>query len=291
VQRIAVVGLGAMGRPIAARLMGGGYRVGVWNRSPPPAEALARAGAAVFSSPADAARWAEAVLVMVSDPAALRAVTGGGSGIAAAAGGRVVIQMSTVAPADLIRLRDILPADAELLDAPVLGSVSEAESGSLRVLAGGSRALVERCAPLLMRLGSVSHLGDVGSGTAAKLVANNALFGVLGVLGESLALSAALGLSPLSTFDVLAATPLAAQAYRRRGAIETDAYPARFALSLARKDADLIAGCARDLGLGLGVSAATREWLVGAEADGRAAQDYTAVLAHIRAHAAKGPPR
>lgn len=290
-QRIAVVGLGAMGGPIAGRLLEGGYQVGVWNRSPPRAEALARAGATVASSPAEAARWAEAVLVVVSDPAALRAVTEGGSGIATAAAGRVVVQMSTVAPEDVLRLRDILPADAGLLDAPVLGSLSEAASGSLRVLAGGPRALVERCAPLLMHLGSVSHVGGVGAGTAAKLVANNALFGVLGVLGETLALGAALGLGRPSTFEVLAATPLAAQAYRRRGAIEADAYPPRFALSLARKDADLIAGCARDLGLDLGASAAVRDWLVGAEAGGRAAQDYTAVLAHIREHAAPGPPR
>jgi 3-hydroxyisobutyrate dehydrogenase/2-hydroxy-3-oxopropionate reductase len=93
----------------------------------------------------------------------------------------VVVQMSTVSPSSVTRPAGALPACTGLLDAPVLGSVAEAGSGGLRILVGGPRALVERCLPLLEQM-------------AAKLVANNALFGVLGVLGESLALGGALGL-------------------------------------------------------------------------------------------------
>jgi 3-hydroxyisobutyrate dehydrogenase-like beta-hydroxyacid dehydrogenase len=146
---------------------------------------------------------------------------------------------------------------------------------------GGPEALVERCASLLALLGSSLRVGALGAGTAAKLVANNVLFGVLGVLGESLALGGALGLRPDDLYAVLAVTPLAAQAERRRPTIEADDYPARFALALARKDADLIAAAIQTCGLDLGLTAEARDRLADAQGAGRADQDYTAVLAHI----------
>ncbi|MCX4745594.1 NAD(P)-dependent oxidoreductase [Kitasatospora sp. NBC_01287] len=291
-ERIAVIGLGAMGAPIAHRLLGQGCQVTGWNRSPRRAAALREAGGAVGVSPADAVRGAEAVLVMVTGPQALLAVTEGEHGIAAGIDpGAVVVQMSTVSPSSLTRLAQALPAGTGLLDAPVLGSVAEAASGALRILAGGPPELVERCLPLLTRLGSPLRVGELGAGTAAKLVANNALFGVLGVLGESLALGGALGLSWEVLHEVLGVTPLAEQAARRRPVIEADDYPARFALALARKDADLVADAVGDAGLTLGLTAASRDWLAAAEGAGRADQDYTAVLAAILHAAGKEPRR
>ncbi|MDH6127457.1 NAD(P)-dependent oxidoreductase [Kitasatospora sp. GP82] len=291
-ERIAVIGLGAMGAPIARRLLANGRRITVWNRSPQRAAALRETGAAVGSSPADAARGAEAVIVMVADPQALLAVTEGEHGIAAGVGPEaVVVQMSTVSPSSVTRLAKALPAGTGLLDAPVLGSVAEAASGGLRILVGGPQALVERCSPLLEQLGSPLHVGELGAGTAAKLVANNALFGVLGVLGESLALGGALGLSWESLHEVLGVTPLAEQAARRRGAIEAGVHPARFALALARKDADLVADAVGDGRPGLGLTAAVRDWLSDAERAGRGGQDYSAVLTHILHTATKGPRR
>ena len=291
-KRVSVIGLGAMGAPIAHRLLGHGFQVTVWNRSPQRAAALHKAGAAVGASPAEAVHGADAVIVMVADPQALLAVTDGEQGIAAGVGpAAVVVQMSTVSPSSVIRLAHVLPAGTGLLDAPVLGSVAEAASGALRVLVGGPREPAERCRPLLAQLGETLHVGELGAGTAAKLVANNALFGVLGVLGESLALGGALGLSWEALHKVLGVTPLAEQAARRRHAIEADDYPARFALTLARKDADLVADAVGDGGLGLGLTAAARDWLADAERAGRACQDYSAVLAHILHAARKGPQR
>jgi 3-hydroxyisobutyrate dehydrogenase-like beta-hydroxyacid dehydrogenase len=291
-KRVAVIGLGAMGAPIARRLLGSGCEVTVWNRSPQRVAALREAGAAVGASAADAVRGVEAVVVMVTDPQALLAVTEGEYGIAAGIGpGAVVIQMSTVSPSSVTRLANALPTGTGLLDAPVLGSVAEAASGGLRILVGGPPALVERCLPLLEQLGSPLHVGELGAGTAAKLVANNALFGVLGVLGESLSLGGALGLSWEALHQVLGVTPLAEQATRRRRVIEADDYPARFALALARKDADLVADAVSEGGLGLGLTAAARDWLADAERAGRAGQDYSAVLAHILHAAPKGPQR
>jgi 3-hydroxyisobutyrate dehydrogenase-like beta-hydroxyacid dehydrogenase len=279
VSAVAVVGLGAMGSRIAQRLLATGHDVAVWNRDPAKAEPLAALGADAVVTPAEATRRAEVVIVMVSDAAALGAVTRGRDGVAAGIDTRTfVVQMSTVAPAAITRLAAMLPHPSQLLDAPVLGSLAEAESGTLTIFAGGPDSLVERLRPVLSSLGTVHHLGALGAGSAAKLVANSTLFGVLGVLGEAIVLGGRLGLTREATFRALATTPLAAQAERRRPSIESGEYPTRFTLPLALKDADLILkGANADLRL----VAAARSWIADAIASGRGDQDYTALLARI----------
>jgi 3-hydroxyisobutyrate dehydrogenase/2-hydroxy-3-oxopropionate reductase len=281
VTTIAVVGLGAMGARIARRLLEAGNELIVWNRDAAKAAPLEALGASQVDTPAEAARRADAVITMVADPIALRDVTEGTSGVAAGADGSTVIQMSTVGIAATARLRSVLPPTAELLDAPVLGSLAEAEAGSLQIFAGGPEPVVDRCAPLLSPLGAVRHVGPVGAGSAAKLVANASLLGVTALLGEALALASGLGLSREIAFDVLAVTPLAAQAERRRPSLESGDYPPRFALSLARKDADLVLEAAAAAGADLRVLAAMRSWYAEAEAAGAGGRDHSAVLARI----------
>lgn len=267
-----------MGSRIARRLSHSGHELLVWNRDPAKAAPLAEAGASVAETPADAAREADAVITMVSDPAALTAVTEGPEGVAAgASSGTTVIQMSTVGTAATARLASLL-GDVGLLDAPVLGSVTEAENGTLKIYAGGAGELVERWKPLLADLGEVLHAGPVGAGSAAKLVANATLVGVIGVLGEALALGTKLGLARDTTFEVLGTTALAQQAERRRPSVESGDYPARFTLSLARKDTDLILEASD---LDLRIVEATQAWLAEAEQAGHGGEDYSAVLAHI----------
>jgi 3-hydroxyisobutyrate dehydrogenase-like beta-hydroxyacid dehydrogenase len=277
---VAVVGLGGMGARIARRLLDAGHEVVVWNRSPDKAKPLMELGAVVAESPADATRRAEAVITMVADPQALKDVTEGPEGIAAAAEaeGTTVIQMSTVSPSAVAWLDSVVP---ELLDAPVLGSLSEVESGTLKVFAGGSEELVERWTPLLSVLGTVIPVGPVGAGTSAKLVANSTLLGVLALLGEALALAKAQGLPQKAAFEVLAATPVAAQAERRREALETDEFPVRFALSLALKDAELIREAAEASGAELKAAAAARDWFAEATEASWGDRDYSAILAWI----------
>ena len=166
---IAVVGLGAMGSRIAQRLLSAGHEIIVWNRSPAKLAQLIDLGATAAESPADAARRADVLITMVTDPAALRAVSEGGEGIAAGADFMLtVIEMSTVGPAGVARLASALPAGTPLLDAPVLGSLGEAEAGSLTIFVGGPVALVEQAEPLLSILGSVLHVGPLGAGQAAS---------------------------------------------------------------------------------------------------------------------------
>jgi len=279
---VAVVGLGAMGSRVARRLLEGGHALVVWNRTAEKAAPLVEAGAAAAATPAGAAAQAEAVLTMVADPAALRDVTEGEEGVAAGVReGATVIEMSTVGPDAVRRLASVLEERAGLVDAPVLGSRSEAEAGTLTIFVGGPAELVERWTPLLSVLGSPLHVGPLGSGAAAKLVANTTLVGTIGVLGEALALAEGLGLPREKAFEVLAATPLGAQAERRRESVESDEYPPRFALYLARKDAELVVAAAREEGVDVRLTEAARSWLAEAEDAGLGDRDYSAVLARI----------
>jgi 3-hydroxyisobutyrate dehydrogenase-like beta-hydroxyacid dehydrogenase len=272
VTRVAVIGLGAMGSRIARRLLDAGHELTVWNRTRARAEAF---GAPVAETPADAAGGVDVVITMVADPEALRNVTEGPDGVAAGArGGTTVIEMSTVGPDAVARLRSLLRTD--LLDAPVLGSVSEADGGTLSIFVGGDEAVFEERRDVLETLGAPMYVGPSGAGAAAKLIANTTLIGTIGVLGEALALGEGLGLPRERVFEVLAKTPLAEQAARRRGPFERGDYPPRFPLRLARKDADLVG----ETGLDLRLVAAARSWLAEAETRDRDL-DYAAVLAWI----------
>jgi HAD superfamily hydrolase (TIGR01450 family) len=282
--RIAVIGLGAMGARVATRLLERGEEVVVWTRSTAKLAAVTERGAIAAPSPAAAAREAVFLITMVADAAALRAVSDGPDGIAAGAHGDLtVLEMSTVGPPAVVALRATLPPETVLLDAPVLGSVSEVEAGTLTILVGGPESALEHGRPLLTQLGTVIHVGPLGAGAAAKLVANSVLFGTVTLLGEAIAFARDLALAEEAVYEVLAATPLADQAERRRAAIAGGEYPRRFALSLAIKDARLIRDTARAVGSDLRLAAASESWLVDAEAAGLGDRDYVAVVSSIGA--------
>ena len=282
VTEVGVVGLGAMGGRIARRLQRTGHDLVVWNRTPEKADDLVADGATRASSPADVARDSEAVITMLAGPDALRAVVEGPDGLAAGAGGgTTVLEMSTVGPSAIAWLRSALPAEAGLVDAPVQGSLGEAESGTLRLWVGGPDGLVQRWWPLLTTLGEPTHVGELGKGAATKLVTNATLVGTMTLLGETLALADALGVPRDVAFDALAATPLAAQAERRREPLATGEFPRRFDLSLAAKDARLVFEAARDAGVDVKVLEAASAWFAAAEASGLGDRDYSEVLRTI----------
>jgi 3-hydroxyisobutyrate dehydrogenase-like beta-hydroxyacid dehydrogenase len=277
---VGVIGLGTMGGRIARRLLDRDRAVIVWNRTPERAADIEAAGATVADSPADVAARCPTVVVMVTDAAALAAVTEGPSGcLAGARDGSVVVDLSTVGVAAERRLAAALPAAVGHVHAPVLGSAAEAASGGLTIFAGGEPAAVRQVYPLLALLGTVVEAGSVEDAAAAKLVANAGLLGVVALLGEVVALADRLGLARDRAFEVLASTPLGAQAERRRTALEAAHYPPRFALALAAKDAALIEDAAAGADVRLLRAAAT--WYADANAAGLGGRDYTAVLAQI----------
>jgi 3-hydroxyisobutyrate dehydrogenase/2-hydroxy-3-oxopropionate reductase len=278
---VAVLGLGAIGSRMAARLLEAGHDVVVWNRTAQRATPLVERGARRAATPGQAVELADAVITMLASPDALADVTEGPDGIAAATSPATVIEMSTVGPAAIARLRSALPEAFGLLDAPVQGSIDEAAGGSLRIWVGGEAAEAERWMPLLSALGTPTHVGPLGAGASAKLVTNSTLLGVLGVLGEALALAEGLGLEREVALEILRATPLAEQVERRRPALQGGVDPPRFVLSLARKDGDLIRDAAEGRGLDLRVAQAAWSWFQEAEAGGLGDRDYSSVLTWI----------
>jgi 3-hydroxyisobutyrate dehydrogenase-like beta-hydroxyacid dehydrogenase len=279
---VAVVGLGVMGSRIAVRLLDAGHHLVVWNRSPNKMQPLLERGADPAANPAAAAQRAEVLITMLSDPAALRAVSDSNGGIAAGAHAALtVIEMSTIGPEAIAELAVTLPQGTRLIDAPVLGGIGEVDAGALVIFAGGRTAHIDAVLPVLAHLGSVVRVGPLGSGAAAKLVANAILLTNIAAVGEAIALARGLGLTDQTIYDVLATTPLAAQAERRRPQIAAGDYPRRFGLPLARKDAELIRTAARKGRLDLRLFEATRTWLADAQAAGWGEHDYTAMLGRI----------
>jgi 3-hydroxyisobutyrate dehydrogenase-like beta-hydroxyacid dehydrogenase len=279
---IGVIGLGAMGRRIAGRLLETDHDLVVWNRTAEKADELVARGARRASDPADVSRAAEAVITMLADPDALRAVVEGPVGVAAGADGHTtILEMSTVGPGAIRWLRSALSAEVGLIDTPVQGSLGEAESGSLTLWVGGPDALVERWMPLLSTLGEPNHVGELGKGAATKLVTNATLVGTMTLLGETIALADALGVPRDVAFDALASTPLAAQAERRREPLASGQFPRRFDLSLAAKDARLVLEAARDAGVEPRLLSAAEGWFAEAERAGLGDHDYSEVLPTI----------
>jgi 3-hydroxyisobutyrate dehydrogenase/2-hydroxy-3-oxopropionate reductase len=255
VSSVSVLGMGAMGSRIARRLLDAGHEVVVWNRTPAKAEPLVAAGARSAATPAEAARGAEAVITMLAGPDALMAVVEAQDGLATGAGdGTTVLEMSTVGPGTIERLRSALPP---------------------------GDGLVARWTPLLQVLGEPIHVGALGMGAATKLVTNATLVGTMTLLGETIALADALGVPRGVAFRALSVTPLAAQAERRREPLATGEFRRRFELALASKDARLVVEAARAAGLDAKVLEAAETWFAAAEQAGLGERDYSEVLRTI----------
>jgi 3-hydroxyisobutyrate dehydrogenase len=288
--RVGIVGAGAMGSAFTERLLACGHRVRIWNRTRAAIDPLVGLGAAAAHSPAEVAADSDFVITTVRDAVALAAVVGAADGVAAGAHpGLIAMEMSTVGPNAIRALRETLPPSTALLDAPVHGPPAAARDGSLAIFVGGDGDVLEQARPVLELLGSVLHIGPLGSAAGAKLIVQTTLVGTLALLGEALALAEAVHVPREVMFEVLSKTPLAAQAQRRRPMVESGDYSPSFRLSLARKDMDLVAETAQRARLHLRLDEAGRSWLLDAEHDGRGDQDYTAIIATILEHARTAP--
>jgi 3-hydroxyisobutyrate dehydrogenase len=236
---VAVLGLGAMGRAIAHRLMSAGHGLTVWNRTPGKDEELVAAGAHPAATPADAVRNTEVVLTMVTDPPALEQILFGTDGAASAISlTATLIDMSTVGPTAIASVVERL-APVAVLDAPVLGSVPSVQSGTLVIFVGGEREVFDRHAELLSLLGTPMYLGGSGSGAMLKLVNNAAGTAALVAVGELLALTDRAAVDPDVALDSLAAGPLASLIERWRPRLTGEDHASYFRLALARKDLGL----------------------------------------------------
>src|SRR6185369_15490293 len=195
--RVAVIGLGTMGGPMARHLIEAGHEVTVHNRTREREEPLAALGAERAASPAEAAQAADAVLTCVSDTPDLEHVLLGPGGVAEGlASGGLVVDCSTVSPS---ATADIAARLAErgigMVDAPVSGGSEGAEKGTLTIFCGGEERDVERAGPILDAIGTkITHLGPSGAGQVAKAVNQVMIAGTYATVGEGIALAQAAGL-------------------------------------------------------------------------------------------------
>jgi 3-hydroxyisobutyrate dehydrogenase-like beta-hydroxyacid dehydrogenase len=288
--RIAFLGLGQMGEPMAARLLGAGHELTLWNRTPEKADPLVEKGGRLAATPAEASRAAEATITMIATPEALEEVVFGQDGVAQGlGGGSALIEMSTVGPEVVRSLADRLPEGVEMIDAPVLGSVPQATDGSLKVFVGTTDEGFERWRRVLEAFGTPMHVGPLGAGASMKLVANSTLGALMSGLGEALSLAQGLGLEPSVVLDVLAESAIGVTVKSKRELIESGTFPPRFKLSLAAKDLRLVTEAAEAAGRDLRVARAARSWLEDADRAGLSELDYSAVTAHIRGVETQAP--
>ena len=239
---VAVLGTGIMGAAMARNLLAAGIKVRAWNRSREKAEPLERDGAEVVDDPSDAARGAHFVLTMLADADAVEE-TVGGDVLSTLADEGVWLQMSTVGEGGNERLLG-LAADRGVayVDAPVLGTRQPAEQGQLIVLASGPEEVRARCEEIFGAVGSKTvWLGEAGEGSRLKLVVNNWIVGLLGVLAETVAFAQAIGVDPAKFLETIEGGPLGLPYAQLKGSmmVEED-FPTSFSANLARKDAALV---------------------------------------------------
>ena len=240
--RVAFIGLGRMGHGMAGRYLDAGFAVAVWNRSKAKAEDMIARGARWATSPEDAAIDADAVVTMVADDAASRAVWLARDGAAAAMkAGSIAIECSTVSYDHALYLaRELRSRGLIYIDCPVTGLPDAAASGKLTLLVGADAADLERARPFLVPLSStIRHFGAVGSGTVYKLINN--LMGAIQIAGlaEGLAIAEQAGLDMKLVLEAVetgvAASPAVIRHSRRMAA--RDFAGATFTAALRHKDA------------------------------------------------------
>jgi 3-hydroxyisobutyrate dehydrogenase len=281
VSTIAVLGLGAMGRAIAAKLQAAGHDLSVWNRTPGRDEELVSASASRADTPAHAVRDAEVVVTMLTDPPALEAVLFGPDGASSAIPETAtLIEMSTVGPTEIASAAERL--SVPVLDAPVLGSVPSVETGTLVILAGGERAVFDRQAELLAVLGTPMYVGPSGSGAWLKLVNNAASTATLVALGELLALTDRAGLGIDAVLQGLEAGPLASLIERWRPRLKGEDQASYFRLALARKDLALVFDEAEREGVDLSVAETAAARCDEAIEAGLGDEDFGAIVPFLR---------
>ena len=216
---IGIAGIGKMGSNIGLRLMEGGHKLTVWNRSAEKTKPLADAGAGVTKTPAELASTVETVITIVTNAEALDAVYYGPQGLLAGdVKGRLFIEMSTVPPEVEVALAEKVRAKGgSYVECPVGGSVIPARAGKLLGLMGGELVDVARAKPVIDQMcRRALHAGPVGSGAVLKLAVNLPLMIYWQALGEQLAMCRPLDIDPTELLDFLSETSGAATVLKQR---------------------------------------------------------------------------
>jgi 3-hydroxyisobutyrate dehydrogenase len=280
-KKVAWIGLGNMGLPMARNLAKHGYPVTAYNRTAKDAGG----GLVVSSSLRETVADAAVVVVMVSDGAAFRSIMfGAGGALQWLQPGTLVVNMSTIGVDDTkdaaVQFANV---GVELMDAPVSGSVGPAENGTLVVLAGGSEGAFRTMEPLFQVLAKSAHyLGEVGSGSAMKLLVNAYLGLVVEGVSECMAAADKAGIGRSRFLDVLSETSLWSPILAgKQGMWVDDQYPAAFALKHMVKDMALMSQFAIQMSAATPTLMSALNVYLSAQANDLAEDDMSAVLQQV----------
>jgi 3-hydroxyisobutyrate dehydrogenase-like beta-hydroxyacid dehydrogenase len=279
---LGYVGLGVMGSGVVRRLLAAGHTVTVWNRTREKAAPLLDAGARWADSPRDAAERSEIVFTMVTNTAAVRAVTEGPDGILAGLErDKVYIDMSTASPANTRDLAERVAAvGAQMLDAPVSGSVITLEEGKLSIMVGGDADAFQRVEPVLEAIGPrVFHLGPNGAAVTMKIALNLSLAVQMLAFSEGVLLAEKTGIPRERAVEVMLASVIASPMVVYRGPFVLEQPDeAWFDCRMMQKDMNLALELGRELEVPLPTTAVTNEFLTTANAMGIGHKDFAVLF-------------
>jgi 3-hydroxyisobutyrate dehydrogenase-like beta-hydroxyacid dehydrogenase len=283
---VGFIGLGQMGRAIAANLIRAGHKLTVWNRSSGPAQELAALGAGIAPEPAATARG-EVLMTMLADDAAHRTVLVGGGVLEHAARDLIHVNLATIS---IALARELTQLDQEhgivYVAAPVFGRPEVAQAARLNIVVAGEPAAITRIGPLLSAIGE--RVWPVGTpperANAVKLAGNFMIASAIETMGEAAALAQAHGIAPGEFLRILTSTLFAAPVYQTYGWIiaERRFEPAAFKLTLGFKDVRLALEAAEAAHVPMPFASVLRDHFLEAIAAGKAEHDWAA-LAEIAA--------
>jgi 3-hydroxyisobutyrate dehydrogenase-like beta-hydroxyacid dehydrogenase len=290
---IGFVGLGAMGGRIAGRLLASGQPLVGWNRTKARAAPLLELGLVWRDTPREVAETAEVVFSMVTDDAALEAIAAGPDGLLAGlAAGKIWVDMSTVGPGASSALAAQAGAlGAAMLDAPVSGSVHEAETGRLTIMVGGDEQAFAAAEPLLAELGStVRHIGTNGQGLQLKLAINISLASQMLAFSEGVLLAERGGIARELAVEVMAESSIGSPFLRGRAPLVLDLPDeAWFDVELAHKDIRLALATGSCEHVPLPSASLADEWFTKATSLGYGRRDVASLLAVLAETSATRP--
>jgi 3-hydroxyisobutyrate dehydrogenase len=279
---LGYVGLGVMGGQMAARLLTKGHTVTGYNRTKSKAQWLIDKGMKWADSPRSVAEGADTTFVMVTNSAALEAVANGPDGLLAGLGaGKLIIDMSTVSPAVSRNLATkVREKGADMVDAPVSGSVITLQQGKLSVMVGGKAATFDRVKPLLDDVGpKVTHVGDNGLALSMKIATNLSLMAQMLSFSESVLLAEKSGIAREVAVDVLTHSVIASPMVQYRGPFVLNMpEEAWFDVNMMQKDMQLALEMGRQLDVPLPTTAIGNEMLTAARGMGLANRDFATVF-------------
>ena len=275
---LGFVGLGAMGGRMARRLLDAGHTVIGYNRTKAKAEWLLDAGMRWGDTPRAVAEAADVIFSMVTNTAAVQAITEGPDGLLAGmAPGKVFVEMSTISPAMSRELATRVAAQgAQMLDAPVSGSVSTLEEGKLSIMVGGDRDAFEKVKPILLDIGpKATHVGGNGLAVTMKIATNLSLAVQMLALSEGVLLAEKSGIPRETALEVLLNSVIASPMVKYRGPFVLDMPDeAWFNVNMMQKDMLLALELGRQLDVPLPTTAITNEMLTAARGMGLADKDF-----------------